>query len=749
MTRFQLALTRLGKLIRLCVPGIRQGAYIRQIRRSGTFDREFYIRAHPGLNPVFRLAPLRHYVLWGEAVGLQPNRAFSPQAYLNLNPDVASAGLPPLGHYLSTGRHEGRPLRNMPVESLPECATRPLRFDPSRVKAPYAIHLHIFYPDLWPEFRDRLRTIDIAADLFITLTWRGRETARLAEKIEGEFPDAYIHAMPNRGRDILPFVRLVNAGAFEGYDAVCKIHTKKSPHRTDGVTWRRHLVDGILPGTGTAQRLSRFVEDRDAAMLVADGQSYDLDRWWGSNKAKTEAMLRRVEIDLPRDTALFPAGSIYWLKPLMIGMIRGLRLTEDLFEVEQGQIDGTLAHAFERGIGVLASAAGQKVREVSALSRDYRPAPPAPRYVSAFYLPQFHPTPENDAWWGAGFSEWRGVAAATSAFPGHLQPMRPGALGYYDLRSPDVMQDQARLARQAGVDAFCVYHYAFGTQRLLHKPMDQLMARPDIDFPFYLCWANESWRRNWDGLSGDVLIEQDYSPGFEQRLVESTLPYMRDPRYQRPDGRRPRFVIYRPEDMPAPMQNVARMRRAWREAGIGPVELGAVCFHVSGRSSVAEDLFDFWVEMPPHGVVAPTSYVHGGPAGSTLHPPPAHDFGGLIYDYSSVANHALSQRYRKTLPDRTIAGIMPSWDNTARRGAQAHIARGGTPAAFRYWLTRLCEGPLQQSYRGELFVNAWNEWAEKAMLEPTEVFGHCNLDVLAEATGSRRRGQAEQRQDHA
>ena len=735
MSRLRLSLARAAKLLRLLVLSPTARTYLRRIRRSGAFDRSYYLRAHPGLRWVYRRFPERHYLLWGEAAGLQPNKDFSPGAYLALNPDVAAAGRPAFDHYLSLGRTEGRLIRKLAVEPLPDCATRPLRFDPDRPRAPVAIHLHIYYPDLWPEFAARLSSLEITADLYVTLTWRGPETTALSDRIRAEFPGAFIQAVPNRGRDILPFVRLVNAGAFDGYSAVCKLHTKKSPHRDDGDRWRRHLVDGVLPSTGLADRLHRFLQDREAAIWVADGQAYPLGEWWGSNRAKTEAVLRRLELNISSTAARFPAGSIYWLKPLMIGMIRGLRLTDDMFEPEQGQIDGTLAHAVERALGPIAHAAGQQVREASTLPTGYRPAPAAPRYVSAFYLPQFHPIPENDRWWGRGFTEWRGVSAAVSAFPGHLQPMRPADLGYYDLRATDIMADQAALARSAGIDAFCVYHYWFGGRRLLQTPLDKLLRCPDVDFPFYLCWANESWRRNWDGLSGEILAAQDYTPGFEAAFVQSTLPYLRDARYQRPDGRRPRVIIYRPSDMPAPEQNVARMRRAWREAGIGEVELGAVCFHIDGASPVAEDLFDFWIEMPPHAVVKPESYVFGGPSGNLLNDAaPAQGFNGLIYEYSRVADHALSARYRSDLPDRTIAGIMPSWDNTARRGPTAHIARGANPATFRRWLTGLTDKALPGSYRNELFINAWNEWGEKAVMEPTEVFGRLNLDVLAEVT---------------
>jgi lipopolysaccharide biosynthesis protein len=285
------------------------------------------------------------------------------------------------------------------------------------------------------------------------------------------------------------------------------------------------------------------------------------------------------------------------------------------------------------------------------------------------------------------------------------------------------------------VDAFCVYHYWFDGCRVLETPLDTLLTQPDVDFPFYLCWANESWRRNWDGLSGEVLLEQSYADGFEAALVASSLRYMRDPRYARPDGSRPRFVLYRPEDMPDPDRNIARLRQAWHDAGIGEVELGAVSFHIAGQHKVAEDAFDFWIEMPPHGLVQGEDYLFGGALGNRMGAAgPTPDFCGLIYDYRAVADRSLTPRYRKGLPENTIAGIMPSWDNTARRGAQGHVAHGGNPATFRAWLQGLQKGPLAGSYRQELFINAWNEWAEKAMLEPSETFGQLYLDVLSEAT---------------
>lgn len=738
---------RLLRFLRVMILFPSERAYRREILRSGMFDRVYYRGAYPGLNPFYHRFAENHYIAYGERMGFRPNPDFSPHAYLRYNPDVAAAGQAPFRHYLNTGHRETRITKEMPeVITLPHIDTPVLRFDPDRPKAPQAIVLHVYYPDLWPELSETLRRVTVPYDLYITVTWRGEETWAFKAQIEAEFPGALVLAVPNRGRDILPFLTLVNAGALDGYRAVAKLHTKKSPHRDDGDLWRRHLIGGILPETGLEARLEAFVADPAAAFWVADGQHYTGQEWWGSNIERTRQVLSQVEITLNEDQLSFPAGSIYWIKPLMIAMLKALALHADRFETETAQVDGTLAHAIERVLGFLALAAGQAILQTSeigsAASRPRRAAGAQamqrPALVSAFYLPQFHPIRENDAWWGKGYTEWRAAVAAQPCFAGHLQPMLPADLGYYDLRATEVMGAQTALARRAGIDAFCVYHYWFDGRRVLEAPLDRLLDRPEVDFPFYLCWANESWRRNWDGLSGEVLLDQSYAPGFETALAANVARYMRDPRYLRPDGRRARLVIYRPEDMPDPAGSIARLRAAFRAEGQNEVELGAVSFHVAGRNPVAPEVFDFWIEMPPHGLVEAPDYLFGGPAGNRMPTRIDDRFTGLVYDYRAAARRSLSAEYRGKLPRNTIAGIMPGWDNTARRGLRAHIAHGANPASFRLWLDGMLRQRIATSYRQELIVNAWNEWAEKAVLEPSQTFGTAYLDVLRDTLDAAR-----------
>ena len=728
---------RMSRVFRFFLMSRKERAYLSAARKSGLFDPVYYQGAYPAIHPWYHKFPLRHYIVFGEARGFRPNPDFSPAAYLRYNPDVADLGMPPFYHYVLAGHKESRVTKELPkIEELPEVERKVLRFDADRPKARFAVVAHIYYPDVWEEFAETLSQLVIDFDLYVTLTYRGEESDTLSKSIRKQFPKAAILPVANRGRDILPFMTLVNAGALDGYEAICKLHTKKSPHRDDGDHWRRHLIGGILPKTGLKPLLNQFLLDDDSAFWVADGQHFTGTEWWGSNFEVTRHLMRRLEIEVDFDTLSFPAGSIYWMKPLMVGLLKAMKLEEVHFEEEQAQVDGTLAHALERAMGFLAMAAGQQVVQTTQLAEKTAKGAfaaqdlPRPAFTSAFYLPQFHPTPENDAWWGKGFTEWRGTVAATSLFAGHTQPLLPSDLGFYDLRVTEVLGQQAELARKAGIDAFCVYHYWFDGRRILEQPLDRLLQRPEIDFPFYLCWANESWRRNWDGLSGEVLLDQTYAKGFEDKLVHDSLPYMRDARYVRPDGTRPRFVIYRPEDMPDPATSVARMRDAWRKAGIGEVELGAVCFHVGGENPVDDALFDFWVEMPPHGLVDEPAYLFGGPQGNLLGREVHGGYQGLVYDYNRVIERSGDAKYAKRLPKNTICGAMPSWDNTARRGLKAHIAYGANPARFRLWLRRLRQHRLAGSYRQELFLNAWNEWAEKAVLEPSQAFDDLYLQVL-------------------
>ncbi|MDG1738400.1 MAG: glycoside hydrolase family 99-like domain-containing protein [Paracoccaceae bacterium] len=608
--------------------------------------------------------------------------------------------------------------------SLPGHLDRPIELVTRSQRAQFACHVHVHYGELWSEILAAVNKMGLKIDLYVTLSYRGAETKLLKQRILSDCPKCEVFILENRGRDILPFLTLLCAGAFQNYSAVCKIHTKRSLHRADGDRWRKRLINGIASGQ-TPHLLNKFLSDPDLSIWVADGQALQSNKWWGVNKSNVDNVLARIGLSIASHKPYFPSGSMYWIKPFTLGMLKSLQLGPSDFEDETGAVDGTTAHAVERVVGELALAAGHKIIETTALMRRQpKAAEPSPDYVSAFYLPQFHQVRENDGWWGAGYTEWTAVKSAKKQFADHLLRRPASNTGCYDLADANVMVQQAKMAKANGIDAFCVYFYWFGRKRLLKKPIDQLLASPDVQFPFYLCWANESWRRSWDGLSGDVLIEQRYPVAFENDLANETAAYLRDLRYQKPDGKRLRFVIYRPADLPNPSDNIANLRSAWRKLGFGEVEIGGVIFHTNDK--IPEQLVDFWIEMPPHGFIQPNDYLNESNAPNGL----SDQFRGVIYDYRNLTSRTSNERN----PDNTIAGVMPSWDNSPRRGPNGHIAYGATPAGFRKWLRETQTHRLKNSYRNELMINAWNEWGESAVLEPCERFGNLNLRAVREIT---------------
>lgn len=362
---------------------------------------------------------------------------------------------------------------------------------------------------------------------------------------------------------------------------------------------------------------------------------------------------------------------------------------------------------------------------------DWRERTPAPVNAAAcsvkaiaFYLPQFHPIAENDRWWGEGFTEWRNVSKAVPQFVGHRQPRRPAELGYYDLRNPEAMRRQINLAKEHGLHGFCFHHYWFHGKRLLERPVDQFLADPTVDFPFCLCWANENWTRRWDGAEHDILIAQDHSPEDDLAFFGDLSRYLRDPRYIRVDGK-PLVIVYRPGLLPAPSETAARWRVEAERMGLPGLFLVATnAFGFADHRSIG---FDALVEFPPHARVVPV-------INETL----AfynRDFAGMVHDYADIANAGAGAQGPGSL---VIPGAMPGWDNEARRPGRGKIFHGATPELFEGWLAACFERARDTAPDGRrfVFINAWNEWAEAAYLEPDQDSGFAYLSALANCVRS-------------
>jgi lipopolysaccharide biosynthesis protein len=339
----------------------------------------------------------------------------------------------------------------------------------------------------------------------------------------------------------------------------------------------------------------------------------------------------------------------------------------------------------------------------------------------AFYLAQFHPIPENDDWWGRGFTEWTNVTRARANFDGHYQPHLPSDLGFYDLRVPETREQQAALARAYGIHGFCYYYYWFAGKRLLERPVEEMRVSGRPDFPYCLCWANENWTRRWDGADREVLIAQNPSRSDDERLIRDLLPHFRDPRYIRVAGR-PLFMIYRVGVLPDVRASVAIWRDICRREGIGELYLCAAKTYDTGDP--AQYGFDAVVEFPPHGLRT----VPINPQVDLVNA----DFEGQIVDYRRIV---LDWLVRPELPYRVHRTVVPGWDNTARRPNLALTFVNATPEIYELWLREIVARAVERQQGDErlVFINAWNEWAEAAHLEPDRRFGRQFLEATRRA----------------
>ena len=351
----------------------------------------------------------------------------------------------------------------------------------------------------------------------------------------------------------------------------------------------------------------------------------------------------------------------------------------------------------------------------------------APRLI-AFHLPQFHPIPENNAWWGEGFTEWTNVTKARPLFRGHDQPRLPADLGFYDLRLPEARAAQAELARAHGIEGFCYWHYWFEGRRLLERPVEEILASGAPDYPFCLAWANETWSRTWLGDDRQILLEQTYSKPDDEAHARWLTRAFADPRYLRVHGR-PLFAIYKPMALPDARRTTDVLRAACVREGLPEPYLVGIDAHCVGTDT--RDLgFDITLHFGPQLGV----FLDGFVEGATLSKLKANLRMGVRSARLSLIDH--DEFARRLVRIRPKFPYVPccfvGWDNTPRRGALAIVVAGCDPQRFR---RRLDESVLLVQPRPAeerlVFINAWNEWAEGNYLEPDRRNGCAYLEAVA------------------
>ena len=350
------------------------------------------------------------------------------------------------------------------------------------------------------------------------------------------------------------------------------------------------------------------------------------------------------------------------------------------------------------------------------------PPKDVPVRLIAFYLPQFHAITENNEWWGDGFTEWTNVKPAQPQFDRHYQPHIPGELGYYNLLDASVQQRQIELAKLYGIGGFCFYTYWFAGKLLLEKPLENYLSDRSLSLPFCLCWANENWSRRWDGLDSEVLIAQKHSPDDDLAFITHVSQYLRDERYIRIDGK-PLLLVYRPSLLPSAKKTAQRWREWCMLNDIGEIYLAYTqSFETVDPSQYG---FDAAIEFPPNNSSPPNITETVKPLNKI--------FGGIVYDWRIFVER--SRNYQKT-NYKLFRGVCPSWDNTARRKNNGTVFLNSTPQGYQEWLsnavTETCSRITNPNER-LIFVNAWNEWAEGAHLEPDQRYGYAYLQATRNA----------------
>ncbi len=663
---------------------------IERVAKSARFDAAWYRSNYPDVDAL-GMDPAEHYLWIGASLGRNPSALFDAAAYLAANPDVAAAGLNPLLH-----ADESCPL---PVV---EAARPPAGLFPDlfalRASAPNSSRMLIVLPGAGADHVAAMLD-PVRSDGDVVIVLQDSALVEAAEQATVQLGRGAVLLYPPGANNAEIVAHLINQGPLAKYESVCALSPDALAEPTLianlDVAWRRFAPSGGLAA---------------AQLGPLDPQSAPALKTWFARLGRAVSVPDKA----PTDAAMLVSG-------VLIHQFRAHQISHQEFAEEREPLLRVMFAA-------IAAEGGFALETFEDLARNAVPATARKVRAIAFYLPQFHPVPENDQWWGEGFTEWSNVVRARPLFRGHDQPKLPADLGYYDLRAPETQEAQAALARRFGVHGFCYYYYWFDGRKMLNRPIEQMLETGKPDFPFCVCWANENWSRNWDGQNRHVLLAQSYSMESNRALIREFIRLMKDPRYIRHDGK-PVLIVYRIRIIPNWLETAAMWREECRAAGLGEIHLCAVRFGLEPLDGPpAEFGLDAYVLFPPHETVRIDK--RGEVADL------AKDFNGEIFGYDEVVDGDL-KRFEEGYPWPVHRAAMLGWDNTARRPKDSRIFIGASPARFRQWVAGIVEQEDQHNAdpNSLLFINAWNEWAEGTTLEPSQRFGRGYLAAVKSALG--------------
>ncbi|PIE82554.1 MAG: hypothetical protein CSA11_00105 [Chloroflexi bacterium] len=681
---------------------------------------------------------LRHFLTVGDARAYRPGPFFDSEWYLEKYIDLDMQGLTPYRHYSEIGQQKGFECAPWPMRQrsiLPVVPVYPGEEGGSAEWQNAAIHLHLLSLNSLFGFVERLR--GSVLPLYITVDeelWNRdgvkSELAKILAPYSGQ-RTVEIRSVPSAGRGTSALL-LEYREEFSQFEYIGHFTLDEEID-----TGCEEAFDLLL---GTGNRFSEleglFAED--ATLVYTECERTCGDSFFPAiNRDIIGAVLSKYsDLDIEDYPEIDqPAIFMFWTKLEVLEKFWDLPFSYHNFAVEKSDEKNSLTNVLQTIFFLFAATCSGRLyrlhRSTDSVQdcrrfeerRDYSDKiTKTDVKVLSYYLPQFHPTPENDKWHGSGFTEWTKVRAATPLFRGHWQQHIPHEdIGYYLLESPEVLQKQAELMKGAGVTGMIFYHYWFTGRLILESPAQMLLAEQEIEMPFCFCWANENWTKKWDGNDDEILLGQEYSEDDAEAFIRYLIPFFRDRRYIKVDGR-PMLHVYRPTAIPEPEMYLAVWKRVCEQEGV------AAPWVVATLTRGAEDPRDFGMDAAVERVLH--DWTDGGVAEMRDCVQAYTRIDGSILNYPDVADYYIQKNEAKEFT--YFRSVVPCWDNTARYGSSAYVLHNPTPEKFQHWLDETVSWTRRNlpEERRFLVVNAWNEWAEGNHLEADSKFGYAWLNCV-------------------